>query len=357
MAPATVTDRISALSAAAADWREPDHPDREAAVKAALAANNRCTKEAMAFTLNQRMHTLTAEALTAWAEDIPQTANPQPVALVDEGDTPLSTFHLWIAVILAGHTVQYRPPPAFPGLLPAFADAVTGYLGHALLTLHDGSLDSPHVNAVIAKSKNKQPGNKKHKQHPRPILWIGQHTSIAIVGANPTEETWEGIAEDALLYDGMGNTSPRLLFAPAECDPDAFLDACAHFRAIYPAHQETPGRLKMQQAMLEALDVPHGYSDDLGFLVSKGEAELQSPGHIRWVPYASLRDISPQLPPDLNLVVAPDAVARKVGRLTPGIPRIPPGTAHRPSIEGHTSKASLLSFLATLSTGPTSQRA
>lgn len=354
MAPATVTDRISALSAAAADWREPDHPDREAAVKAALAANNRCTKEAMAFTLNQRMHTLTAEALTAWAEEIPRTAAPQAVALVDEGDTPLSTFHLWIAVILAGHTVQYRPPPAFPGLLPAFADAVAGYLGDALLTSRDASLDSFHANAVIAKSNNKPSPLSNHGHYQSRSLWIGQHTSIAIVGANPTEKTWEGIAEDALLYDGMGNTSPGLLFAPVECDPDAFLDACAHFRAVYPAHRDTPGRLKMQQAMLEALDIPHGYSDNLGFLVSKGEAEVQSPGHIRWVPYASLRDISPQLPPDLNLVAAPDDIAQEVGRLTPGIPHIPPGTAHRPSIEGHTSKASLLSFLEALSTGPRS---
>ena len=104
----------------------------------------------------------------------------------------------------------------------------------------------------------------------------------------------------------------------------------------------------MQQAMLEALDVPHGYSNDLGFLVSKGEAEIQSPGHIRWVSYTSIDDIAAQLPSNLNLIVAPDGIAQEVGRVIPEIPIIRPGTAHRPPVDGHTSSDHLLDFLETL---------
>ena len=339
-----VADRIAALSAAAADWREPDHPEREAAVDAALAAENRCTAEALAFTINQRMHTLTERALTAWAGEIPQAATPQAVALVDGGATPLATFHLWIALVLAGHNVHYRPSRAFPALLPAFADAVAGYLGVSTLSSSDDLQQLIHCNAVIVLYESV----KNCKQLPTRTLGLRQGTSVAVVGDKPSSDTWENLAEDTLLYGGAGDTTPRLLFAPATLDPDAFLDACAHFRAIYPAHRDTPGRLKMQQAMLEALDVPHGYSNDLGFLVSKGEAEIQSPGHIRWVPYTSINDIAAELPPNLNLVVAPDGIAQEVGRVIPEIPIIRPGTAHRPPVDGHTSSDHLLDFLETL---------
>lgn len=334
-----VADRISALAAVAADWREPDHPEREAAVTAARAAENHCTAEAMAFTINQRMHTLTEEALTAWAAEIPQAATPQSVALLDGAATPLATFNLWVALVLAGHTVQYRPPDAFPSLLPAIADAVTALLGSPMFSLATAE-EKRSCNAVIAKSNLAAHCSNKDI----PQLRLGGRTTVAII-ENPNDETWENLAEDALLYDGEGDASPRLLFAPAGLEPDGFLEACAHFRAIYPAHKDTPGRLKMQQAMLEALDVPHGYSDDLGFLVSKGEAEVQSPGHIRWVPYASFTEIGPQLPSDLHLVIAADDVAAQTKRVPSEIPLIHPGTAHRPPIEGHTSKDQLVRFL------------
>ena len=154
-----VADRISALSAAAADWREPDHPEREAAVASALAGDNRCTAEALAFTINQRMHTLTEEALAAWAGEIPQAATPQSVALVDRGVTPLATFHLWIALVLAGHNVHYRPSQAFPALLPAFADAVAGYLGVSTLSSSNDLQQLKRCNAVIAMATQKNQRN------------------------------------------------------------------------------------------------------------------------------------------------------------------------------------------------------
>jgi len=341
MSPIPVADRISALTAAAADWREPDHPEREGAVARALAADNRCTAEALAFTINQRTHTLTGEALTAWAAKIPQATTPQSVVLVDRGVTPLATFHLWIALVLAGHNIHYHPPQAFPALLPAIAKAVEGYLGTAVLSLIADLKHVQHFKSVIAKSSVRLMAHMQQEEE------TGNEpgASIAIVGAKPTDEVWEGLAEDALLYDGAGDTAPRLLFAPATLGPDAFLDACARFRAVCPAHRDTPGRLKMQQAMLEALDVPHGYSDDLGFLISKGEAEIQTPGHIRWVPYTSVDDITSQLPSSVNCMVIPDNTAREIGRLIPEAPILCPGTAHRPPVEGHLPTDRLLNFL------------
>jgi hypothetical protein len=56
----------------------------------------------------------------------------------------------------------------------------------------------------------------------------------------------------------------------------------ARFRGLFPAHEDTPGTLQMQQAFLEARDEPHAYADGLEFLVSRGAPEPQRPGHVRW---------------------------------------------------------------------------
>src|SRR5690625_7069703 len=62
----------------------------------------------------------------------------------------------------------------------------------------------------------------------------------------------------------------------------------AAFRGVFPAHEKTPGSLKMHQAMLAAVEHPHAYGEGLEFLVSKGPPEVQIPGHVRWSEYDDL---------------------------------------------------------------------
>jgi hypothetical protein len=62
----------------------------------------------------------------------------------------------------------------------------------------------------------------------------------------------------------------------------------AGFRGLFPAHDDTPGSLQMQQAFLEAQDRPHAYAEGMEFLLSRGEPALQKPGHVRWTEYEAL---------------------------------------------------------------------
>jgi hypothetical protein len=96
------------------------------------------------------------------------------------------------------------------------------------------------------------------------------------------------LAEDLLLHEGHGCRNVALVFAPEGLDADPYFEALAVFRGTFPAHHGTPGSLTLQRAFLKAVGTPHAFGENLEFLVSRGEAEVQRPGHVRWVPVKNL---------------------------------------------------------------------
>jgi hypothetical protein len=105
----------------------------------------------------------------------------------------------------------------------------------------------------------------------------------------------------------------------------------ARFRGLFPAHEDTPGTLQMQQAFLEARDEPHAYADGLEFLMSRGEPAPQRPGHVRWAEYDDLDDVAAWLTAqeaDVYTVIARrhlhDQLPTQRPLRTPGGVHVPP---------------------------------
>ena len=119
----------------------------------------------------------------------------------------------------------------------------------------------------------------------------------------------------------------------------------AHFRAVFPAHADTPGTLQMQQAFLEAGDQPHAYGEGLEFLVSRGAPEVQRPGHLRWVEYDALPEVRTWITghrADLECVVArPGMLDRVLG----DVPAVSCGHVHRLPLEHPVCGTDVVSFL------------
>jgi len=104
----------------------------------------------------------------------------------------------------------------------------------------------------------------------------------------------------------------------------------------------------MQQAFLAAIDAPHAYGEGLEFLLSRGEADVQGPGHLRWVEYEDLDEVAAWLTrhrDELQLVVARPAVAEC---LPAALPVEPLGEAQRPPLDWRPDGVDTLAFLASL---------
>ena len=292
MAP--LDENIHTLAEVAADWRDPDHPRRAKARAETLDAPNRWTEQALTHVLNRWMQRLTMEGLTDWlGEEAPSAWLRVGVLHAESG--PLAGLRDALAAWALGHEYVGHVPESSPAILPAVAeDAVERGLSGSI-QFRDEADVLAHADVVLAQPSESPDAIREACDEagipPDRRLIRSPVYSIGVVDGHESEDEMERMAEDMLLFEGLGRRRLALLWAPADHSPDAVLQAMARFRGLFPAHPDTPGTLQMQQAFLEAHDDPHAYADGLEFLVSRGEPEPQRPGHVRWTEYESLEEV------------------------------------------------------------------
>lgn len=291
----TRSTRIDAVLAAAEAWTDPDFDARDAAVHETLHASNHFTEEAVAFAVNQLTNAVTRDALSA-ASDVLGSGDGSfdemrergAVGVRHGGRTPFDGFRESVAVWLSGRSYVGRLAEASPTLLPAFADTVRQHDASLDATFSTSDDDLTGVDALIAPTDDDLDGDAladrlglddAHRLVRGPLI------SVALIDGNETEDERHDLAEDVLLHEGNGPDAVKIAFAPRDHSPDAYLQAMADFRGVFPAHDDTPGALQMQQAFLEAQDEPHAYAAGLQFLVSRGDPVPQRGAHLRWAEY------------------------------------------------------------------------
>jgi hypothetical protein len=363
------SDTIRHIADAARRWSDPEYGPRAAAVDETLEANGRFTEAAVTVAVNREMARLTPGALEGWAkrlrtaartrdpgsgdgnQDIDGGAGSMIVGVLNPGNIPFVELQDLIAVLLAGWRYAGTVSSRSPALLPAFlADLRTV---DSDLPAHVGDPDSVlgAADALIASGTDETMEEVRSLAIDRGIdrnrMWLrGHRIGVSVLDGMESEEEREGMAEDALLHEGMGCRSVAIVWAPAGLSPDPWLEAFAAFRAAFPAPDKTIGPLKMQQAFLEAVDIPHAWADDYQFLVSRGDPEAQGPGHVRWCEYDEIGDVVDWLDRNEDLIQQIYATER-LARTLPSAER--PGSAQRPELDWCPDRRCHADFFADLS--------
>jgi len=290
-----IQDRLSALADVAARWRDPEHPPRAAAVQDTLDAPNRWTEQALTHALNRWMQGVTIESLRTWVgEDGPSAS--ATIGVLHSDAEPLAGFRQALATWALGHSYVGHLSEASPSLLPAFAEEVRKE--GVDFQIHFEEKEPVFEAADVLLAQPDDPGEAvrdacdEHDIPPERRLIRSPVYSVGVVDGHESEDEMGRLAEDMLLFEGLGRRRLALLWAPRDHPPDKYLEAMAQFRGLFPAHPDTPGTLQMQQAFLEARDEPHAYADGLEFLMSRGEPEPQRPGHVRWSEYDDLEAVT-----------------------------------------------------------------
>ncbi len=346
-------EHMKALVAAARAWRDPDFGPRKRATEKTMAADNRFTKEAIVFAVNQQVRQVNMAVLRRWV-DVPTRLGMAPVvAVLEAGNVPFAGFQDYLAVTAAGNWFRGAVSSKSPYLLKAFAKEVEERGGpEATFVAYDALLTG--VDAIIG-SGSDETVERLEKDCadagivPANRLLRGNRFSVAVLDGNEHEEQRLRLAEDALLHEGFGCRNVAVVFAPEGLDVDPYLQALSVFRGTFPAHAKTRGALRMPQAFLKAVDAPHAYGDGFEFLVSRGEAEIQQPGHIRWAPYQTISTVNDWLSENCNSIqiVCARSAVRKL--LTAGVTTVPFGQSQRPEIDWRADGKDVIRFLGSIS--------
>jgi len=291
-------DMPGLLSRVAAKWMDPEYPVREDAVERTLNAENRFTEAALAFAINQQMALLTEEPLSAWQSVLAPGGSPsdiETISVLNPGNIPFVELQDLVAVLLAGHRYVGTVSSKSPALLPAFVSDVLDEEERVEADLTDWEDALAQAERVIASGSDETMAQVKERALNEGLnlssCWFrGHRYSVAVLSGSESEQDLVDLAEDVLLHEGQGCRNVGLVFAPSSMGIDPVLDAFAHFRGMFVAHERTIGPLKMQQALLKAVDVPHAWAEGHEFLISRGAAEPQGACHLRWVPYHDRAD-------------------------------------------------------------------
>ncbi len=336
------------LALVAERWRDPDYEPRAAAVEETLAAPNRFTEEALAFAVNQQMALVTPDALDVWLGDAAESS--AYVGVLNAGNVPFAGLQDLLAVLGMGHRYCGVVSSKSPALIPAFIDDVLAERGDipAEILSYDEMLRT--ASAVIATGSDETRDAVSQDLDEAGIpaerrLLRGQRVGVAVIDGRETDEDREGLAEDILLHEGLGCRNVAVVWAPRDLSPDSYLDAMAAFRGVFPAHEKTPGSLKMHQAMLAAVEHPHAYGEGLEFLVSKGPPEVQIPGHVRWSEYDDLAEVNAWLESERERLQVVVARSKMQGRISTSAEVVKPGESQRPSIDWRADGIDTVAFL------------
>jgi hypothetical protein len=285
---------VDILARTAKRWSDPDYGVREDAIERTLEADNRFTEAAVVFAINQQMALLTSEALTDWEGELKSGrshSEMQTVAVLNPGNIPFVELQDLVAVLLAGHAYVGTVSSRSPALLPAFISDLMDEDDNVEADLTDWKDALDQADMVIASGSDETMATVKAAIQTAGIseeaCWLrGHRYSVAVLSGHESDEDLVDLAEDVLLHEGQGCRNVNLVFAPESMEIDPVLDAFAHFRGMFAAHDRTRGPLKMQQALLKAVDAPHAWAEGHEFLISRGEAEPQGACHLRWVSYS-----------------------------------------------------------------------
>lgn len=341
--------RIEIVADIANRWRDPDHEARADAVRKTLSGETTYTEEALAFVVNQTMHQLTEANISGWLKER-RSSDPKVVGIINVGASFFLEIQDFLAVLLTGHQYYGVLGPDSPCLLQAFASEIQSRLDGVSLEFGTVSGLMGKADALIASPGQEEIASIEAAYGERGIqpenrLLRGPGFAVAVLDGGESPADFENLAEDMLLHDGRDRRNVAIVWAPQGMTPDPLLDAMADFRGVFPAHPNLPGALKMQQAFMDALKVPNAYGEGMEFLLSKGEPEVQMPGHIRWTEYDELDVISTWIVerrPQVELIVGRPSITE---RINSDVPLSDFGYAQRPPLAWKPAGVDTIEFL------------
>jgi len=272
---------------------------------------------------------LQKEALHNWTHLYPKIATEntgKKVGIVMAGNIPMVGFHDLLSVLITGHTAIVKLSSKDAILMQFIIDALQ-QIDPAFETLIYVQTQLKNCNAYLATGSNNA-GNYFDQYFGKyPNIIRRNKTSIALLEGNETKEMLSFLADDMMLYFGMGCRNVTQIWVPENYDFIPLLEALGKYR-YFLEHHKYKNNYDYQLALL----MMNGqfYMDAGGILLSENPS-----------PFAPIAQIHYQFYPPKQLpIFATDAIQCVVGKQ-----HLPFGSLQQPSLLQYADGIDTLAFL------------
>ncbi len=240
-------------------------------------------------------HLVSEQNITTWMDGYPGLKKkhpPKKVAVIMAGNIPLVGFHDMMCVLLSGH--------CFIGKLSSKDEVLPKYIGKLLIALqpefkHMISFENDQLkdfDAVIATGSNNTARyfNYYFKKYPNIIR--KNRNSVAILTGSEHAGQLENLAQDIMLYFGLGCRNVTKIYVPEGYDITMLYDAFEQYKEV-SYHNKYMNNYQYHNAIYLLNMTPH---KDNGFLILKEDERVASPvGSLFYQYYKSKKELKDHL--------------------------------------------------------------
>ncbi len=174
---------------------------------------------------------LTEGNLQKWTRDRQFAQAKKDIGIVMAGNIPLVGFHDFVCVFISGHKAKIKLSSQDNLLLPGLISYLTGIYGQ--LSDYVEFVDVINdVDAVIATGSNNTSRYFEQYFGNMPNIIRKNRTSVAVLDGRESEEEMLGLADDLLLYFGLGCRNISKLYVPRNYDLNKV------FGAVYQSYED-----------------------------------------------------------------------------------------------------------------------
>jgi hypothetical protein len=232
------TEKVAAL-VRLGQYLASNDPELQTAKEKASLANGWFTPEFIDLSIqNICRYYLEESKLTAWLAAYPNVspAHPRIVGIVAAGNIPLVCFHDWLCGFVSGHQVRLKLSSKDVVLMQHILNKMSSwYPEYAEQTVVMDMLKN--CDAYIATGSNNSARYFHYYFAQYPNIIRRNRTSVAILDGTETPEELTALADDSLLYFGLGCRNVTKVFVPEGYDFVPLLNAFKKYDYLADYHK------------------------------------------------------------------------------------------------------------------------
>ena len=246
------------------------------ASRRASARNPWFTPENIRIALNNLGRALTYENLNRWLgaykERIELIPVQKKIGVVMAGNIPAVGFHDFLCVLISGYKLAAKLSSADDQLLPAIGNILIDYLPewHENISFTNNKLEN--FNAIIATGNTNTSRYFESYFGRYPHIIRKNRNSVAVLTGSETSLDLQNLADDIMLFFGMGCRSISKIYIPSGYDLSTLIYAIAKYD-YYANHNKYRNNYEYFKSIFMVNQIPF---IDSGFLLLKEDSTVAS---------------------------------------------------------------------------------
>lgn len=205
-------------------------------IRLAEASNPWFTQSFINYSIDSWVNCLKKETLEQFSANYSFQEKPKSIAIVMAGNIPLVGFHDFLCVLLSGNSVKIKTSKS-DTVLPIFlADKLIEFEPR-LSERIEFTQQLKNFDAVIATGSNNTSRYFDYYFGKYPHIIRKNRNSVAVLSGDESEEELNGLAEDILLYFGLGCRSISKLYVPKNYDLNQVFKALYEWKWVGDHHK------------------------------------------------------------------------------------------------------------------------